>query len=159
MTEPIIKPIRAFNDSRGYSFFDIFGEPNSGQINVGNLIGPAVKGLHYHMWQWDHWFCMQGDIHIVLAVPKRYLSQSQIYLFPYNDSEPNDDFIIKHYYIGEHNPCVLSIPPMWSHGYVNVTQNSSLLYWVTKAYDPKNPDEHRLSWDKFGVNIWKPENK
>lgn len=144
MLEPILKPIRAFSDSRGYSYFDIFGEPTSGQINIGNLQSPAIKAFHYHKKQWDHWFCLKGDIHIITA----YV----------NDDDSLSD--IKHFYIGEHNPCVLSIPPRHIHGYCNINNGlSTLLYWVTKPYDSKNPDEFRFCWDILGKEIWYPENK
>lgn len=159
MQEPTFLPLRAFSDSRGYSYFDIYGNLGEGQINIGVLQPGVVKGLHYHMFQKDKWFCLQGDIHVVLALPKRYL-QSQHYAIPYFDSEPNEDFIIKHYYMGEHNPGVLIIPEFWSHGYTNVSSiPTTLLYMVTKKYDPFRPDEQRIKWDKFGVDIWKPENK
>lgn len=170
--EPTFKPLRAFADSRGYSYFDIFGEPTSGQINIGNLAGPAIKAFHYHKLQWDHWFCLKGDIHVVIARPKeiwkRVLKDYNDYMDAIINNEPvfthlKDDDIdsmdIRHFYIGEHNPGVLSIPPGWWHGYCNVSQDSSLLYWVTKPYDPKNPDEYRIPWDVFGENFWKPENK
>jgi len=138
MLEPILKPIRAFSDSRGYSFFNIFGEPTSGQINIGHLQSPAIKAFHYHELQWDHWFCLKGDIHVIVWKPSE-------------DGTKND---IRHFYIGEHNPCVLSIAPLWYHGYCNVNNGlSTLLYWVTKSYDPKDPDEYRQPWDILGADI------
>jgi dTDP-4-dehydrorhamnose 3,5-epimerase len=153
LLEPIFKPLRPFADSRGYSFFDIFGEPTSGQINVGNLVGPAIKAFHYHKLQWDHWFCMKGDIHVVVVNPC------------YSGTDPDNLTLdleysdIRHFYIGEHNPGVISIPPGWWHGYCNVSQDSTLLYWVTKAYVVGQADEFRIPWDVFGADFWKPENK
>lgn len=140
MNEPFLKPIRAFCDSRGYSFFDIFSDINGGQVNIGTLQPNVIKAFHYHNYQTDHWFCIKGDIRIIC------ISQ--------------DGSIVKNFYIGEHNPSILTIPPGWLHGYTNISNDSStLLYWVTKKYDASLPDEERVSWDFLGKELWLPENK
>ena len=155
MNEPMLRPIKAFADSRGFSFFNIFGEPTSGQINIGNLHSGIVKAFHYHKKQWDHWFCISGDIHVVCFDPIISL-MSDITA----EDLPQLNKYIRHFYIGEHNPSLLSIPPEWSHGYTNVGNNiSTLLYWVTKKYDATDPDEYRLPWNIFGADFWLPENK
>lgn len=171
MNEPTFKPLRAFSDSRGYSYFDIFGEPTSGQINIGHLTGTAIKAFHYHKQQWDHWFCVNGDIHVIVFKPTEKVLHVLDYTLDefyhsrngegaWSSPDPHDQIVdIHHFYIGEHNPGVISIPPGWAHGYCNVSQDSDLLYWVTKAYDKNEPDEYRIKYDIFGVDIWKPENK
>lgn len=139
--EPSFRPLRAFADGRGWSHFNIFGEVTSGQINVGNVYPNVVKAFHYHNLQEDNWHCISGDIHVIV----------------FNIDNVKD---VRHYYIGENNPGVLNIPRGWAHGYKNLgVTNSSLLYWVTKSYDPKQVDEYRLSWDFLGKDIWEIENK
>lgn len=153
--EPTLKPLRAFADSRGYSHFDIFKNISGGQVNIGNLHPGVVKAFHYHREQWDHWFCIKGDIHVVCVDP----GMTDWYKTGFPCSLASSKYI-KHFYIGEHTPGVLSIPPGWWHGYTNVSNEvSTLLYWVTKPYDPENPDEYRIPWNVFGDDFWKPENK
>ena len=155
MNRPTFKPLRAFSDSRGYSYFDIFGEPTSGQINIGNLHSGIVKAFHYHREQEDLWFCIKGDIHVILvnACYSGIAGQDVLTL----DKELTE---VQHHYIGEHNPGVLTIPRGWYHGYKNVGSTSStLLYWVTKPYNPIVKDEYRIEWDFLGKEIWEAENK
>ena len=139
MNEPNLKNIRAFCDGRGFSYFNLFGKIGDGQINLGNLHSGVVKAFHYHNFQTDYWFCIKGDIRVICISPDRS--------------------IVKNFYIGEHNPAILEIPPGWLHGYKNVSSDTStLLYWVTKEYDPKNPDEERVAWDFLGKELWDVEN-
>ena len=143
-----------FLDSRGFSCFNIFPELEKGQINIGFLEPGVVKGLHFHLAQYDVWHCFESNIHVVCARPKVYP-----WLFPYSTLTIEDSDIY-HFYIGSKNPGILIIPPGFCHGYTNIgNERSGLLYWVTKPYDPKIPDEYRLPWDILGPEIWKPENK
>lgn len=61
--------------------------------------------------------------------------------------------------IGDRRPGVLEIPPRLWHGGVSVGgEDAILLYYVTKRYDAKNPDEKRKPWHGFPF-IWGPEQK
>jgi dTDP-4-dehydrorhamnose 3,5-epimerase len=45
---------------------------------------------------------------------------------------------------------VLYIPPKVWHGFrVLGNEEAILLYYVTKKFDPENPDEERARWDTF----------
>lgn len=139
MTEPTLRRVNAFCDGRGFSFFNIFGKVTDGQINIGNLHPGIVKAFHFHSLQEDNWFCLSGDIHVICVSP--------------------DHSVVKHFYIGEHNPVILNIPIGWLHGYQNVgPKTSTLLYWVTKEYNPSSPDEERIAWDFLGKELWDVEN-
>jgi len=150
--EPEIKYLNPYMDTRGYSFFNIYPDIKSGQINIGNLFDDAIKAFHYHKAQDDYWFCLKGNIHIICARPKN-LSDYE------TGNLSKENCIIKHFYIGENNPCVLKIPIYWMHGYCNLNKDSTLLYWVTEPYNPNCPDEYRIDWDIFGKDIWRRENK
>ena len=52
------------------------------------------------------------------------------------------------------------IPPRVAHGY-KVLENKDflLLYHTDKTYDPKNPDEKRIPFDKYGINLWGVKNR
>lgn len=147
---PTFQPTRYFLDSRGHSLFDIFPGISGGQINVGVLQGTAIKAFHRHYLQKDHWSCVAGNIHVICITPRTD-----------EEAEVSESTcFIDHFFIGEKNPGVLTIPEKSYHGYSNSgCKTSSLLYHVTRAYDPSNPDEYRLSWDALGSDIWKPENK
>lgn len=137
--EPNLRRINTFCDGRGFSFFDVFGDVPYGQINIGNLHSGIIKAFHRHQHQTDFWQCISGDIHVICMSP--------------------DCSVIKHFYIGEHNTAILEIPPGFWHGYCNVGDKvSTLLYLVTKRYDPVNADEERLAWDYKGKEIWEVEN-
>lgn len=151
--KPKFYPSRYFLDSRGSSLFNVFENINGGQINIGNLYGNAIKAFHRHYLQKDYWACISGNIHIICLTPKDNLLSEEL-------DFKKENFLIDHFYIGEKNPGVLEIPIGTYHGYCNLSCDSStLLYYVTNIYNPKEPDEYRLSYDIFGKDIWLPENK
>ena len=62
--------------------------------------------------------------------------------------------------LGEKQPGVLIIPPDLWHGATTVgTEQAGLLYYVTTAYDPQNPDEQRRAWDSVPGFDWTTENR
>ncbi len=130
--------MNSFMDDRGWAFYDIF-EDMSGQINYSVLYPGIVKAWHRHKHQTDYFFVAMGDARVAL-----------------HDQDKGET---KTYYIGEHNPQVIKIPPGIWHGYRAVgNRPCGLIYYVNKKYDPQNPDEERAPWDSFGYN-WSTENK
>jgi dTDP-4-dehydrorhamnose 3,5-epimerase len=62
--------------------------------------------------------------------------------------------------VGEKSPHALVIPPKLWHGLTAVgSQPCGLLYYVTKTYDPMNPDEDRIPHDSFQNFCWDIEHK
>ena len=56
---------------------------------------------------------------------------------------------------GEQRPGVLVIPPGLWHGVTAMgSVPAGLLYYVTHAYDPSDPDEERRSFDSVDGFCW-----
>ena len=57
--------------------------------------------------------------------------------------------------IGQMRPAILIIPPPLWHGVATVGPDSAgLIYYVTKAYDPADPDEQRQPYDALPDFPW-----
>ena len=50
---------------------------------------------------------------------------------------------------------LLFIPRGVAHGVANLSSRpASIIYFVNRAFDAENPDEHRLPWDVIGAAFW-----
>ncbi len=127
-------------DDRGYSYMNIFSEaPMEGQVNFSVVNPGVIKAWHRHKYQTDYWMIVMGDAKVGLY-----------------DSEKGEGKAI---YMGEHNPKVIAIPPGIWHGLTPVGgKPCAILYYVTRKYDPENPDEERAPYDAFPFN-WEVEHR
>jgi len=94
----------------------------------------VVKAFHYHEKQDDLWFCVEGNLRVVLKDLRE-------------DSPTFNE--VQTIYIGEKSQAVY-IPKMVAHGYkVMGEKPAKLIYLTTQEYDVKNPDEKRIPYDEF----------
>jgi len=139
--QPIFVSIKPWADDRGWSLMNLLTGALSkeGQINYSVQYPGVVKAWHRHAKQTDFWICTTG--HIKVGV--------------YNESEDVAWSMV----IGARNPGVLIIPtPLW-HGAATVgNESAGLLYYVTNAYNPKDPDEDRRAWDSVKGFPWAVQN-
>lgn len=140
--EPVLVPCRHHCDDRGWSLMNLLAGAMSehGQINYSVQYPGVVKAWHRHERQADFWVCVQG--HVKTGA--------------YRES----DGALWTAVIGEKRPGVLIIPaPLW-HGAATVgSVPAALLYYVTRAFDPANPDEMRRPWDSVPGFDWRVENR
>lgn len=139
--EPVFVPVAPFADDRGWSLMNCFTGVlgAQGQINYSLQYPGIVKAWHRHDKQTDFWMCVTG--HIKAGV--------------YREEDGAAWMMVT----GEKRPGVLIIPPPLWHGAACVGHTpSGLLYYVTHAYDPANPDEHRRAWDSVDGFPWQPRN-
>lgn len=51
---------------------------------------------------------------------------------------------------------LLFIPRGVAHGVANMSsRGAQIIYFTNAAFDPHNPDEHRLPWDMLGADFWR----
>ena len=138
----VTKKLRVIPDERGRlteilrdddEMFDRFG-----QAYMTTIFPGVVKAWHYHKKQTDSVACIHGMIKLVLCDWRK-------------DSETYRR--IEEFFIGEHNPMLVQIPPMVLHGWKGlgakeaVTVNIPNIHYV---YD--DPDELRLPYDSEEVD-------
>ncbi len=127
--EPLLVPIQPYVDDRGWSFMNQLQGvlTPAGQINFSMQYPKVVKAWHRHRRQTDFWLCLLGQ-------------------FKAGIHRESDDQCWATV-IGQMQPAVLIIPPPLWHGVATLGEESAgLLYYVTRAYDPSNPDEDRRQW-------------
>jgi len=115
------------------------------QVSLTTTYPNVVKAFHWHKHQTDVWFAVSGNIKVVL----------------YDDFAKTSTYKkTRSYCIGENNPQGIVIPKYIAHGY-KVLGNvpASVVYITNQQYDPKDPDEYRLSWDHIGKDIWETQNR
>lgn len=119
-----------FKDSRGRNISDLFPDIQQGQINLSHSYPGTIRAFHRHKKQWDFWYLVAGDIEVAL----------------YNEESKE----LRLEYLSGNDDTVLEIEPMLWHGFKVLGQKeATLLYYVTRQYDPDNPDEERAPYDKF----------
>ena len=105
-----------------------------------------IKAFLYHELQDDLWFFPSGNAQVVLHDLRE-------------DSPTKGDTNV--FYMGEDNPMLLVIPISVAHGYrVLGNEPTVIMYFTTMSYDPKNPDEKRISWDDPLIGFdWTTKNR
>lgn len=132
-----VKKLRLIPDERGRLMEilraddDIF--ERFGQVYMTTNYPGVVKAWHYHERQSDNVTCVKGMIKLVL-----------------HDGRPESPTYrqTQEFFIGEHNPLLVYIPPLVYHGWKCISESESIVVNVTNyVYNYENPDEHRRAWD------------
>jgi dTDP-4-dehydrorhamnose 3,5-epimerase len=136
-SEPVFVPIRTFADDRGWSMMNLMVGvlAEQGQINFSTQYPGVIKAWHRHTKQTDFWTCPMG--HIKAGVYREDDGRAWVQI------------------LGEQRPGVLIIPPPLWHGAATVGPTpAGLLYYVTHAFDPNDPDEFRRPHDSVPGFPW-----
>jgi len=128
------KKLRVFPDERGRlmeilraddEIFEKFG-----QVYLTTAYPGVVKAWHYHKKQRDNFCVVAGMMKVVLYDSRQ-------------DSPTKGQ--VNEFFLGIHNPMVLSIPENVYHGFKCVSDHEAVVINVpTNTYDYLDPDEHRL---------------
>jgi len=133
--------LKIFPDERGFfsealrkDWKELFGEDEIAQINVSYSYPGIIRAWHRHLrGQVDYFLALRGAIKICA----------------YDDREdsPTKGRLVE-IVISEKKLQVVRIPGIYWHGTKTVSSKPSLtVYFATKLYDYKNPDEERKPWD------------
>jgi dTDP-4-dehydrorhamnose 3,5-epimerase len=129
-----VKPLKVIPDERGRlmemlrSDDDLFR--GFGQIYMTTAYPGVVKAWHYHKKQWDHFVCVRGMMKVVLY-----------------DSRENSPTRaeVNEFFLGEHQPILLQIPPLVYHGFKCVSEFEAIVInCPSETYVYANPDEYRV---------------
>lgn len=140
--EPVFVPASIYADDRGWSLMNqltgVLGP--QGQINFSHQYPGVIKAWHRHTLQTDFWICLHGHV------------KAGVYA-----EEDNQAWSIV---IGEKRPGVLIIPPLLWHGCATVGNDpAGLLYYVSNAYNPIDPDEQRRAFDSVKGFPWNAQHR
>lgn len=140
--EPVFRPVEVYMDDRGWSLMNLMQgvlDP-AGQINISAVNPGVVKAWHRHQHQTDLWVCISGHIRVGV----------------YRETDNTLWQIVT----GERRAGVVIIPPTLWHGVGAVgPDGAQMFYYVTKAYDPANPDEERRAYDSVDGFQWGVEHR
>ena len=128
------RPIKIFCDERG-RLMEMFRSDwpefiAFGQTYLTTAYPGAVKAWHYHKVQTDSFICIKGMMKVVLYDGRA-------------GSKTKGE--INEFFIGEHNPTLVQIPPNVFHGFKCISEQEAFIINVpTRTYNYKKPDEFRL---------------
>jgi dTDP-4-dehydrorhamnose 3,5-epimerase len=104
-----------------------------GQVYMTTNYPGVVKAWHYHTKQTDNVACVKGMVKLVL--------------FDGREGSPTHREV-NEFFIGEHNPKLIVIPPGVYHGWKCISESESVVVnCPDELYDYDNPDEHRAPHD------------
>jgi dTDP-4-dehydrorhamnose 3,5-epimerase len=141
------KKLRVIPDERG-RLMEILRSDDQlfsrfGQVYMTTVYPGVVKGWHYHKKQTDHFAVVKGMAKLVLYDNR-------------DDSPTKGD--INEFFVGEHNPLLVKIPPLVLHGFKCISEEEAICINVpTEVYNYEQPDEFRVdphkndipySWDR-----------
>jgi len=132
-----LKKLKMIPDERG-KLMEIFRCDDDifikfGQVYITTTYPDVVKAWHRHRIQTDNICCVKGMIKVAL----------------YDAREGSTTYgEIDEFFIGEHNPILISIPPGIYHGWKCVSDVESIVVNIpTEPYNREKPDEYRLPPD------------
>lgn len=130
----VVKKLRLIPDERG-RLMEILRSDDElfikfGQVYVTTAYPRVVKGWHYHKKQVDNMAVIRGMMKVVL----------------YDSREDSPTFReINEFFIGEHNPLLIKIPPLVMHGFKCISEQEAIaVNCPTEVYNYDNPDEFRV---------------
>lgn len=144
------KNLTLHSDDRGY-FAEILRDDDKllsrfGQASITKTYSGVIKAFHWHKKQDDIWFCISGNIQIVLYDRRpRSKTKGETSVF----------------YLGNDNPKIVYIPKGVAHGYrVLGEKAAALVYFTTQSYKAESPDEERIPFDDPEINFdWQTKNR
>ena len=111
------------------------------QATFSQVVPGAIKAFHLHYNQEDLWFVLPGD---------RLL----IGLFDARKGSPSYKNEMR-FVMGAGRAQALYIPRGVAHGMANPYEKpANMIYFVNQAFNPEEPDEHRIPWDVLGADFW-----
>ena len=129
-----VKQLRVICDERGRlmemlrSDDDLF--KGFGQVYMTTAYPGVVKAWHYHRKQWDHLVVVTGMMKVVLYDAR-------------DDSSTRGQ--LNEFFMGEHNPILMQIPPLVYHGFKCVSDREAVVVnCPTEVYNYTKPDEYRV---------------
>ena len=141
------KKLRVIPDERG-RLMEILRSDDElfsrfGQVYMTTAYPGVVKGWHYHKKQTDHFAVVKG--------------MAKLVLYDNRDNSPTKGDI-NEFFMGEHSPLLVKIPPLVLHGFKCIGKEEAICINIpTEAYDYDQPDEFRIdphkndipySWDR-----------
>jgi len=132
-----LKKLRVIPDERG-RLMEILRHDDPdfkkfGQVYMTTNYPGVVKAWHFHRVQWDYITCVKGMIKVVLYDRRKDTATA---------GQVNE------FFIGEHNPALIIIPPGVCHGWKGVSETESVVVNVpTEMFDAQQPDEERLPYN------------
>jgi len=135
------KKLRVIPDERG-RLMEILRSDDEmftkfGQVYITTAYPGVVKGWHYHKKQTDHFTVVKGMIKLVLYDGR-------------DDSSTKGE--INEFFIGEHNPLLVKIPPFVMHGFKCISQEEAICINIpTELYNYEHPDEFRVDAHKSDI--------
>ena len=129
-----IKDLRVIPDERG-RLMELLRSDDElftkfGQAYLTTAYPGVTKAWHYHKIQTDNFVVIKGMMKLVL-----YDSRE--------DSPTHGE--VNEFFLGEHNPKLLQIPPYVYHGFKCISEQEALVINIpTEVYKYEKPDEYRL---------------
>jgi dTDP-4-dehydrorhamnose 3,5-epimerase len=128
------KKLRVIPDERGRlmeilrSDWEVFEK--FGQVYITTAYPGVVKAWHYHKIQSDNFAVISG--------------MARVALYDGREGSPTKGEVAE-FFIGEHNPLLIHIPPGVYHGFKAVGEAEAIvLNSPTELYNYDSPDEYRL---------------
>ena len=131
------KPLKVIPDERG-RLMEILRCDDAlfrklGQVYMTTVYPGVVKAWHYHKVQYDSFAVVRGMLKLALYDPRE-------------DSPTRGQ--VQEFFIGEHNPLLVRVPPEVQHGWKCVSPDEAYVVNApTELYDYEHPDQDELPAD------------
>jgi len=129
-----VKKLKVIPDERG-RLMEILRNDDEifqqfGQVYMTTTYPTVVKAWHFHKIQTDNVAVVKGMLKLVLYDPR--------------EGSPTKGEV-NEFFIGEHNPILVQIPPGVYHGWMCISEQEAIaVNCPTDVYNREDPDEYRI---------------
>lgn len=123
--------------------------PRFGQVYlVHSRTRGTVRAFHRHQVLWDYFVPGAGAAKFVVWSGK--IGHEALYA----EVDERLDVILT-----VEAPKLLIVPPGWYHGWMALTDGTTIVSVGSELYDREKPDEERIPFDILGPEIWQVQNR
>jgi len=113
---------------------------------VENFSQDVIRAFHGHLKEEKYVLVVSGSV-IIAAVEMDDITK------------PKKSNKIYRFILSSKKPTILQIPAGYANGFRVLENNTKIIFFSTSSLEESKGDDYRLSYDYWGEDVWKVENR
>ena len=106
-----------------------------------------IRAFHGHILESKYCYVVSGSIMVCAA-------KIDMTCIIHSTFKNLDKSSLQKFFLTSDKPSILYIPSGYANGFVNLTENTKVIFFSTTTLEQSKNDDHRFNWDILGEEIW-----